>query len=139
MFRFTEKFNVSSVKLFIAGEALYPPCLVTFKFSVLCLYYRLFPGRRFRFVLWSLGAFTLAYSVALLLSSVLQCIPLRALYDPHTSGKCVKLVPAFTICGIFNTMTDIVMLGLPLPQLWKLQIKTVQKLQLTGMFLLGGL
>ena len=41
--------------------------------------------------------------------------------------------------GSLNVITDAVILGLPLPLLWKLNTTKLQKLQLTGIFLTGGL
>ena len=43
------------------------------------------------------------------------------------------------IGGVQNIVTDLVILCLPLPVLWNLQMAKQRKKQLTGVFALGGL
>jgi hypothetical protein len=45
----------------------------------------------------------------------------------------------FVVMGSLNVVTDIATLCLPMPLLWRLQISTERKLQLIGMFMVGGL
>ena len=54
-------------------------------------------------------------------------------------GKCIDLTVAFIISSVFNAATDIIMLILPLPLIWKLKLSTARRLQLMGIFLIGGL
>ena len=45
----------------------------------------------------------------------------------------------YIIFAIFNVITDIVILILPLPILWRLQLSQGRKFQLMGIFLTGSL
>lgn len=62
-------------------------------------------------------------------------------WDPaaRANAKCIKLNLDWVIMASFNVVTDIVILCLPLPLLWRLQIDMERKLQLIGLFLLGSL
>ena len=81
----------------------------------------------------------IAYSLVQIVSIVLTCIPLEAIWNPQVKGHCINVDDIFIVCGAFNIATDVILLSLPMPKLWKLQISRTQKAQLTVLFLLGGL
>ena len=109
------------------------------KASILCLYHRIFfVSRRFRIMLWAVGIFVLGYSVAQTLTAIFACVPIPALWDPSVKGRCLNVDLAATIMAAFNVLTDFAILILPMPMLWQLQIPTQEKLQIMGIFLLGG-
>lgn len=56
--------------------------------------------------------------------------------EPRT---CVKALPYFLGVAIPNVTTDVVMLLLPIPWIWKLVISLSQKIALSLIFILGGL
>jgi hypothetical protein len=110
------------------------------KLSILFLYQRLFHGKIFVRILWALGLFVLGYSIARIFVDVLQCVPIEADWNPLLPGaKCVNLTAELITFSSLNTVTDIIILILPIPMLWQLKIKMTQKLQLIGIFMLGGL
>ncbi len=110
------------------------------KASVLFLYHRVFfVSRNFTRGLWAVGLFVFGYSGILSFASVLQCFPLRHIWDKNVGGYCLAIPLAGTILAIFNVFTDIIILAMPMPLLWKLQMETKEKLQIMGIFLLGGL
>jgi hypothetical protein len=41
--------------------------------------------------------------------------------------------------GVLSFVGDLIILALPMPMVWKLQIDTRRKIALSAMFLLGGL
>ena len=67
------------------------------------------------------------------------CTPVKALWDHGIKAKCVNLDEALIIFASLNIVTEILILWLPVPQLWKLNTSTRQKCQLIGIFFLGGL
>ena len=110
------------------------------KASILILYHRVFfVSRRFTKMLWAVGIFVLGYSGVLGGASLIQCIPLNYIWDPSVKGYCLKIPLAATILAVFNVLTDIIILVMPMPMLWKMQMETKEKIQVIGMFLLGGL
>ena len=110
------------------------------KASILVLYHRVFfVSRRFTRMLWGVGIFVIGYSGVLGGASLIQCLPLNYIWDRSVKGYCLDIPLAATILAVFNVLTDIIILVMPMPMLWKLQMKKREKLQIMGMFLLGGL
>ena len=110
-----------------------------FKLSALFLLERIFPGRDFRHALWGIGAFVLAYSLAQTFGIIFTCVPVSAIWNLSVKGRCINSNDLYLACSSFNIATDFMILGLPMPKLWKLKIPTTQKIQLSLMFALGGM
>lgn len=126
-------------KLVVADQIVYNPAVVAIKSSILLLYRRLFPGRHFHIVLWCVGGFVLSYSFAQSVVEVFECSPVNSLWNPQVKGKCINLSAELVASSVLNVVTDVFILVLPLPILWRLQISMERKLQLIGIFSLGGL
>lgn len=110
------------------------------KFSFLCLYKRLFGAdHRFKQILWGVGAFVAAYSLVEILVLIFQCRPISAVWDMHVHGTCVNIALGAVIVGSINVVVDFLVLLLPVRMVWQLKMKKKWKLQLIGIFLLGGL
>lgn len=109
------------------------------KLSNLFLLYRIFPKRRFHHALWITGSIISAYTIVQTVCVVVHCIPFAALWDSAVPAHCINLDDVILVCSAFNIATDVAILLLPMPELWNLKITRRQKLQLTFIFLLGGL
>ena len=70
---------------------------------------------------------------------VFECRPVDAAWALGVPGNCINMNVALVVMAGFNVLTDFITLGLPLPRLWQLQTSRTRKLQLMGIFLLGGL
>ena len=121
-----------------AVDICYTFAILFFKVSALCLLQRIFPGRSFKRQLWAVGAFVLAYSLVQTFGIIFTCIPISATWDPSVKGRCIKVDDLYLVCSSFNIATDFVMLSLPMPKLWKLNVSKTQKIQLTTFFALGS-
>ena len=126
-------------KLVLVTEVMYAPGFAAVKLSVLFLYRRLFPNRRLHIIIYCVGAFIVCYTIAGVLVPIFECRPVEAAWEPFVKGDCVQLNTESIVTGLFNVITDVVTLILPMPMLWRLQISRNRKLQLTGMFLTGGM
>ena len=109
------------------------------KLSVLLLYRRVFPNPRFRAILWLVGIFILCYSITLFFGVIFQCNPIKGAWDLTLGAKCINLSLVILTMSCLNALTDFITLLLPLPLLWKLHLPRQRKVQLMGIFLLGGL
>ncbi|KAL8751708.1 MAG: hypothetical protein Q9199_006234 [Rusavskia elegans] len=120
-------------------EILYVAGTATVKLSILLLYRRLFGSQQtFKKVLWAIGAFVLAYSIAEFLILLFQCRPMEAAWNMAIQPEyCVNLPLAGFIIGIVNVATDIVTLMLPIRIVWSLQLERRWKIQIAGIFLSG--
>lgn len=121
-------------------EVLYVAGTAAAKFSILLLYRRLFGlYKRFLIALYCVATITFCYSLVQILVIIFQCKPVNAAWNFHIERKCVDLVLGGIIVGSVNVATDFITLFLPMSMVWHLNIDTKWKIQLVGIFLLGGL
>ena len=112
------------------------------KFSILSLYCRIFPTRTLKLGAYILGIIVLLWWLATILVSFFQCQPIAMNWNralSGTGGHCLDDVKFFLGNAIPNVVTDVLILALPVREVWQLQLPKSQKLAVVGMFLLGGL
>ncbi|KAH7309694.1 hypothetical protein B0I35DRAFT_515107 [Stachybotrys elegans] len=123
----------------IVNLVMYHTAVTCVKLSILFLYRRIFPSRRFLVALYTVGGLVLAWFITSVFIAVFHCFPLSMAWDPSVEGHCINLGLASLLLGIANILIDFVMLGLPLPLVWRLQMETRKKMLLGMTFLAGGL
>lgn len=124
-------------KASFAFIVLYRPSVAAVKISVLSLYRRIFPQTGFQVLLLWYGAFVFVYTIVFMLLDIFHCSPVNRAWSGNLSS-CLNMDQIWVIGGSLNAVTDIVALSLPLPLLWKLHVTKEKRLQLIGIFLLGG-
>lgn len=70
------------------------------------------------------------------------CRPLRHFWDQYTVasiGKCMNYLSMWAITGIRSAILDLVILLLPIPRVWSLQMSWTRKLGVMGVLALGTL
>jgi hypothetical protein len=67
------------------------------------------------------------------------CNPVQKDWDPRRLGHCLPNHISGSITAIFNVMSDLYILILPVPLVWSLHIKLRPKLRLMVLFGLGVL
>ena len=123
-----------------AIEAFYSPAIALTKLSILFFYARIFPDRTFKRYLYAVALIVVLWWIACQVTTTFECSPIHFLWtQTPTSGHCINFQKYFLGQAIPNIATDLFILALPLPQIWKLNLKLTQKLGLMGIFLLGGL
>ena len=93
--------------------------------------------------LWIIDGFlalNIIFYLALVLFQLLACRPLAHAWDPLILGTCVpnKLV-VHIISAAINTASDLIIITMPQPVIWRLTISNKRKWGLSAVFLLGGL
>lgn len=69
-----------------------------------------------------------------------MCRPVSYNWDKTVpSGHCTNEQLAFLLAGIMNFLIDVLVVVLPIPMLWRLQMPLSVKLGLLGMFGLGAM
>lgn len=126
-------------KTVLAAESIYVPASTPIKLSLLLLYHRLFVNRRLTIVCWCITVYLVVVTVIAVLVAVFKCLPVRGLWDPTVDARCINFRVWIQIHGGQNVVTDFLILLLPAPQVWKLKMARWRKVQVTGIFLLGGL
>ena len=109
------------------------------KMAILGLYRRTFPTKGFKVAVIIVTAIILADSVGLFFAVCFICTPAAHLWDPTIPGKCINQVAFTTSASTSLLLTDLVLYLMPMPIIWKLQMTTRRKMELTLIFLLGGL
>jgi hypothetical protein len=108
------------------------------KISILLLYSSVFAVP---VVIWTArGAivFIALWALATIITGCLICRPFAMNWDQTIpGGHCGDQILSFTITGVLNLITDVMVLVLPLPYLYKLQMRLYKKLVLMGVFSVG--
>ncbi|KAJ8121849.1 hypothetical protein ONZ43_g1806 [Nemania bipapillata] len=125
-------FNVSSINYGIAiGIA---------KIAVLWLYRRVFSPIR-----WSLFDLVIVFFVVILalfytsttIAKIWECVPRDKIFNPTIPGRCISTPMLLNVSGLFNTITDFIILLLPLKAVWSMRMSTQKKAIVVLVFTFG--
>ncbi|KAI0812924.1 hypothetical protein GGR55DRAFT_687821 [Xylaria sp. FL0064] len=125
------------IELFIS-ELFYTIGFIAIKLSIITLYRQLFPTRLMLFSTMLLAIFVILWGIALLLVTIFSCTPVHGFWDIDVPSKCVNSKWFFIGNAIPNILADLLLLILPIRDVWKLQLSRVSKIGVSGMFILGG-
>lgn len=110
------------------------------KISITFLYCRLFPPsgvRIFSFVLIGILIITTIVEISVLFS---MCRPFAANWNTAIlKASCMNISAIYAWASLPNIITDMIMLILPLPMIWKLHTNLQTKIQLTVTFVIGSM
>jgi hypothetical protein len=131
---------VTNLKVELAVALMYPPAITFPKLSILCLYLRIFAGRGYRYATYIICG-VLILSLIVIMGVILgMCQPLAFQWDKAIpGGHCIDEQHFFVWASIPNIVTDVAIILLPLPLIYKLQISKMQKLGLAFSLLAGSL
>jgi hypothetical protein len=108
---------------------------------LLGLYYRLlhiFPI--WRYIIYTVIFIIAGYSIALALALIFACHPIQKAWDVSiTTGSCINRQGAYLATACTNTASDIALIIIPVPAVWKLKMPLGQRLAVVGMFSVGCL
>ena len=123
---------------FEAGAILWACSNTAVKISILHLYICIFPTRKFRMAAYITMGLTGTYVTTIILEALLICRPLPYFWDKSIKGTCGNQVITYLTAGIFNLLIDVIIIVLPMPMLWGLQLPRAKKIALTGLFGIGA-
>lgn len=127
-------------QIYLIDECLYLSILPLTKISILCFYLRVFPKKGFRLATFIAIGLNVAYLITFVLISVFQCNPLKGAYlrwDGEHDFKCNNINAQGWAAAVFNMILDIVVMVMPLPELYGLNLSMRKKIGLLCMFSLG--
>lgn len=110
------------------------------KLAILCLYRRVFSGyprSPFDVAVIVLGVLLVLYYVATVIAKILECIPPARAWDNSIPGHCVDVLMLVNVDGVFNVVTDFIILIMPLRVVWNLNMKITKKLSVVLAFTFG--
>ncbi|KAL8957986.1 MAG: hypothetical protein Q9193_004867, partial [Seirophora villosa] len=118
----------------------YALAFVLTKLSILLLYIRIFPVRNLRIACAVVGALVALLGAGIFAVGFAQCRPFRYIWDKSVpGGHCVAVERVFYGTAVSSLLLNTVVVALPMPVLWGLQMKRRHKVALILVFSLGGL
>jgi hypothetical protein len=92
------------------------------KTSVCLLYMELFPLRSLRIAAYCAIGISNVFALTVILSITFICLPVKSSLEPTVHGTCGNCNALWLVLGILNILTDILILMLPMPFVWGLQL-----------------
>ena len=103
------------------------------------LYIQIFRVRRFRRTVYIGMALVIAYWFSTIIRMFFLCRPLAYTWNKTiANGSCVNLPAVYLSVSIINLLLDVMVIILPMPMLWKLQMPASKKLVISGVFGIGA-
>lgn len=110
----------------------------TFKLSVLSLYNRIFSVPVFKRLSYGVMGLTVAYCISFLVVFLTTCTPdISQLWNPRPDGHCRDLNIGQLGSVSTNLGIDLIIIALPMPFLWRLNMRFRHKLFITVAFSLS--
>ena len=85
------------------------------------------------------GACVLSWGIAVAPVSIFSCNPVRGFWDFTVPSTCINTRNFYMGSSVPVIAMDVVILSLPVKNVWDLQLSMRQKFVVSGLFLLGGL
>ncbi|KAL2845944.1 hypothetical protein BJY01DRAFT_177308 [Aspergillus pseudoustus] len=126
--------------LYYFEEILYVASIALTKISMLLLLLRLFPDENFRRATYIVLAFTICWGLGIFLANSFSCQPISYfwhMWDGEHEGKCIEHAHLLWAHAIINILLDVVIIGLPLSTLIRLNLSWAKKIGICSMFAIG--
>ncbi|KAL2068085.1 hypothetical protein VTL71DRAFT_16183 [Oculimacula yallundae] len=131
-----------ALRFFWIDEMLYIISISCTKLSLLLFFRRIFPDNGFRMATLLAGAFIIVSNTALFFSLAFQCMPLHGIWTNWKYKvppvKCINVFAAVYAAAGMSITHDVMILVMPIPTLWGLNLAMQKKLNLMVMFGVGS-
>ncbi|KAI9753411.1 MAG: hypothetical protein M4579_005183 [Chaenotheca gracillima] len=128
-------------KLLFFEDLAYSSAIFVVQFSILALYHRVFTfqNRVFRACVFAVGTLSFLCWASIFFASAFACTPIQFNWDKSIPGGTCLNPNALFMAGLsLNLFTDICIVILPIPMIWRIQISKMDKVAVSGTFLLGS-
>ena len=108
--------------------------------TILQLYLRVFAPRRWSFfdvLIRLLFGVTWAFYGITTVVKACQCLPRPRIWDPTVAGTCLNLPAILIASGLFNIISEFVILVAPITVLWSLNVSRKRKIGIYLVFTVG--
>lgn len=130
----------NSSQYYYLGEIFYFAALAVTKISILIFILRVFPEKKFRKIVYGVIGLCVAYGTGFVFATMFQCAPINYSWlqvDSSVKGQCNNIHIQGWMSAICNIVIDLIILVLPLKNLFGLQIDLKKKIMIMFMFSLG--
>ncbi|KAI0428703.1 hypothetical protein F5Y09DRAFT_357496 [Xylaria sp. FL1042] len=127
-------------KYLVAFSVWYFSTITITKLAICKLYLTLFPKRIISVILYITVSILIVTPIATTISLLAACRPFSANWASSQvqSAHCLNKEAIFVLGSIPNIVTDVVLLAVPLPVIWGLEVTTKVKLALSFTFAVGS-
>ena len=123
----------------IASE-FYALSLMGYKVAILLLYLRIYKvDRYFRWACYATLFIVVGYLFSNVITQFLGCNPPQKSWMTKLPGHCIDGVMADYGYGSLHFITDLIIFILPIPMIWKTQLRTKEKIGIMIIFMFGSL
>ncbi|PWY77000.1 hypothetical protein BO70DRAFT_295136 [Aspergillus heteromorphus CBS 117.55] len=130
---------VKVIRILFAYVLFYVWTVPLIKLSVLLFYRRIFGMNK---AMWTCVGLTIGYCVSCTIAFFVCCRPVSYYWTQYADPdgeKCVfNMYPFYLGNAAASVTTDVLILLVPIPIVWKLHMRTTQKLLVCSIFMLGG-
>lgn len=126
------------LKLFFCVQIFYAWVGPAIKISFLLLYRRIFVVKWFMRITLVVATLVIIWCISVTLTVIFECRPVGSYWQPLLQQHCIDSQKFYWANGISNLLLDVMILCLPIPMIWKLQMSMRSKISLTGVFALGA-
>ena len=136
---YSPKTQAEVLKALFASYFIYDIGVAIPKVSALFFYSRIFGGQgtRFRYVIWGLQAANALWLVGIILTILLECMPIEKNWLPKTPGTCVPAGSTWIASAVTSVIIDLAILIAPLPKLWNMSLSRELRFATIGIFFCG--
>ncbi|EQL02812.1 CFEM domain-containing protein [Ophiocordyceps sinensis CO18] len=131
--------RLTTQQLFWFAEIGYLPGLSLLKVSILLLYGRIFQTDKFLKMVRYGTLFFIAKTIAFIFPAAFQCMPPSAAWSHDPKAKCMNMMAAGYTWSVLGIVEDLVLIFLPIPTLWNLQMSRSKSLCVMGLLSIGSL
>lgn len=93
---------------------------------------------RFRHTVFCAMVVVVGAGASVFFYSVFPCFPIRSTWDFDVPGRCIDQLATFKATCVLGVVTDVLVIGIPIPLVWSLQMSTRKKLRLIAFFAVGS-
>lgn len=127
------------LKDLVATEFCWYTSTMLVQIGILLFYLRLFVFKRERIAAYVMMGIVTCWWLGGMLGIVGICRPFSYNWNQNQKGSCGRRIEFWLTTAILHVVIDIVILSLPLPAVWNLQVPRPTKIALSAMFCLGFL
>ncbi|ROT41233.1 hypothetical protein SODALDRAFT_330954 [Sodiomyces alkalinus F11] len=129
------------MKLLFSVYFVYDVALFVTKESALLFFSRIFPKRNnsawWNWALWITHGINAAWLIGIIFGTIFMCDPVEKGWNPMIPGTCGENSALWLGSAVPSVVIDLLILLLPLPKIWGLQLSTARKTGVTLVFVLG--
>lgn len=133
-----EKLSFMGLNALLITPITYSFSISTSKFAILQLYLKIFRHGYIRWICYAVGFVVAAHALAVIFVSIFQCKHISTIWKDPSRTNCIDSQTFFGYASVPNSITDVVMLITPLPEIWRLNTSNQMKLGVTITFIAGS-